>query len=350
LHTKNRIEFEKNLQNNMKVTFEIMQTTGRIPAYKKGLIFGIMKGLGQGTTKFSENMQEFMVSVIDSVGEESLKKPKNRVALIFGVVANFIVSRSSTFDNKLANLSNNGNYKKWNEEMACKYRALAQAHINFQLKQYKCPNMLFSCFRLLCNDFLAQMGREKKFLLSYAKAKPDSEYLASLVRDIVYHYPLIRLSHIKRILAVYIATLQKLYEIIPLSIEHSLYLLNQFTRQWVNPNKNENKEKQFKEVIEVTQIFESAVALLMRKECLNTKEGIENTSAYKLLIKIIVDMNSLSSIKYEEIPEHAYKGILYILSILKKINYEPFTTKVLVQIIPTVSYLNHITDPNKVFF
>ncbi len=186
-----------------------MQTAGRIPAYKKGLIFGIMKGLGQCATSFSEAMQDFMVSMIDSVAEDSLRKPKNRVALIFGIIGNFMKCQPVET-------------KKWSEDKSKRFRTLAQAHISHQLKQYKCPNMLFTCFRLLCNDFLAQMAHEKRFLLSFAKAKPDAEFLASTVRDIVYHYPLIRLTHIKRVLAYYVATLQKLYEIIPLSISRKL--------------------------------------------------------------------------------------------------------------------------------
>ena len=200
-----RAEIERRLQTNVKAIFECMQSAGRIPGYKKGLIFGIMKGLGQCATSFSEGMQDFMVGMIDSVSEDSLRKSKNRIALIFGIISNFMCCQ---------NLAS----KKWGEDRSKRYRTLAQAHIMHQLKQYKCPNMLFTCFRLLCNDFLAQMSYEKKYLLSFAKAKPDSEFLASTVRDIVYHYPLIRLNHIKRVLAFYVSTLQKLHEIIPLSI------------------------------------------------------------------------------------------------------------------------------------
>ena len=199
-----------------------MHTAGRIPAYKKGLIFGIMKGLGQCATAFSEQMQDFLVKIIESVSEDSLRKPKGRVALIFGTIGNFI--RCQPVDSK-----------KWSEDKAKSYRALAQAHITHQLAQNKCPSMLFCCFQLLCNDFLAQMAHEKKFLLSFAKAKPDSEFLASTVRDIVYHYPLVRLRHIKQIIAFYVSTLQKLYEIIPLSIprKHPVIDINPCNRQSV---------------------------------------------------------------------------------------------------------------------
>ncbi len=168
-----------------------------------------MKGLGQCASSFSAEMQDFLVKIIESVSEDSMRKPKNRVALIFGIIGNFMKCQPVET-------------KKWSEERSKQYRGLAQAHIAHQLNQCKCPSMLFACFRLLCNDFLAHMAHEKIYLLSFAKAKPESEFLASTVRDIVYHYPLIRLRYIKRVLAYYVATLQKLYEIIPLSLPRIL--------------------------------------------------------------------------------------------------------------------------------
>ena len=205
----------------MKATFECMQRSGKIPPEKKGFVLGIMKALGQARMEFSQPMQDFMLETLDSIAEDSLKKPKNRVALIMGIIGNCIAN----------NLESN---KKWSEEKSKRYRYLSQAHIKHQQKQYKCPNMLLSCFKLLCNDFIGQMRKESQYLLSYSKAKPDLDMLANTLRGIIEHFPIIKLSHIKCIIAVYISTLLQLFEIIPQSISSIISFY--FIRQYKNTN------------------------------------------------------------------------------------------------------------------
>ena len=66
------------------------------------------------------------------------------------------------------------------------------------------------------------MEREKKFVLSYTKAMPEAEHLTSIVKEMVWKYPTIKLNHIKAIMGIYLKTLIKLYNIIPLSMPRSL--------------------------------------------------------------------------------------------------------------------------------
>ena len=104
-----------------------------------------------------------------------------------------------------------------------------------------------------------------------------------------------------------------------------------------------------KESIEIMQMFETAAAVLMRGECQGVKEGVENTASYKFLIQTLVDMNNvITGRKSDEIPEVALKGLQYALNLLIKIDCEQLTTKVLVQIVPSATYLNLIADPAKV--
>lgn len=206
---------DENIQRKMKETFECIQESEKMPAEKKGFVLGIMKALGQAKMGFSQSTQDFMLDTLDSIAEDSLKKPKNRVALIMGIVGNCLT----------CNLENN---KKWNEEKSKRYRYLSQAHIKHQQKHYKCPNMLISCFKLLCNDFIGQMKKESKFLLSFSKAKPDLDMLSQTLRDIIQHYPAIKLPHIKCIIAVYISTLLQLFEIIPQSISSIYFFSSKF--------------------------------------------------------------------------------------------------------------------------
>lgn len=207
-----RTEVEKSLQRTLKLIFEAMQHAGKISAYRKGLIFGTMKSIGQAEIRFSRETGEIMTSIIGSIGDEALKKPKNMIAFVFDIVGN-------NFGDRIE-----GGKELWDEAKAKKYKKLAQAHVTHQLANFNCPNMLLSCFKLLCNDFLGRMEREKNFVMSYAKVKPDLDYLTSILKDTIWRRPSVKLDYIKSLTAVYTRALLRLHETIPLAMsrKHSI--------------------------------------------------------------------------------------------------------------------------------
>jgi len=197
------------LEKTLKLVFDLVQSSGKIAPYKKGLIFGTIKGINKRPMRLSQNVGKFMASVINSVGEDSLRKPKNRIAFIIGAMSYLIEIRNEEGESK------------FEEAKISRYKKIAKAHIEHQLNSFKYPAMLSSCFNLLCVEFLNRMEREKKFVMSYAKAKPDAEHLATIIRAVIWKYPVVQLSHVKAIMGVYIKTLLKLYDLIPLSISRT---------------------------------------------------------------------------------------------------------------------------------
>jgi hypothetical protein len=184
-----------------------MQTSAKIPSGSRGVVLGVMKSLGRVRIAFTDATQDFLLGLIDSVREEAFKKATNRIALTMDIISNLI---SCDKDES----------KRWEGEKTKKYRLFAQAHISHQLKHCRYPNLLLSCFRLLCNDYLRLAKQQCKYLLSYSKLQPDTEYLRLTVGEIVGSSQglLLPLSCISEIVSVYVTMLQSLEKIVPASL------------------------------------------------------------------------------------------------------------------------------------
>lgn len=330
---------EKNFENTLKLIFDLMQSSGKIPSNKKGLIFGTIKGINRSPMKLSQNIEKFMISVVNSVAEDSLKKPKNKVAFIFGAVTYLIGIRNDE-----------GQYAL-EECRVSKYKKLAKAHIDHQLSSFKYPSMLFTCFSLLCTDFLNRMEREKKFVMSYAKAKPEVERLAEILRAIIWKYPAIQLSHIKAVMGVYIKTLLRLYDLIPLSISRILFLLldslgllNKMVKLWLKAARERPEDERFRDAARIREIFEYALAVLMRRECPPETANVENTASYTLLVEVLLALKTSP----EEDSDYSAHGMQHLLSVLRKISNAKLSAKILIQFIYFSSYFNKLEDPSKV--
>ncbi len=105
-----------------------------------------------------------------------------------------------------------------------------------------------------------------------------------------------------------------------------------------------------KESVEITQMFETAVAMLMRLECENAADEIEGTASYKFLIQTLMDINNAAGRKGADIADIAPKGLQYVLNLMIKTDCEQLTTKVLIQIVPSANYIGQLTNPAKVPF
>jgi len=117
-------------------------------------------------------------------------------------------------------------------------------------------------------------------------------------------------------------------------------------KQWLKLASEHPNEERFKKAAHIREMFEYAIALLIRKECPIETTTIENTASYTLLIEILLELKSSP----EDDSEYFSHGMEYFLSILRKISNEKLCAKILIQFIYFSSYFNKVEEPKKVTF